>query len=247
MSTHSASHRSALRVLIVLLLSVLVMLCLAPDLRRLWYPVGQLGYTTNGDGLVYAVEAGSPAARAGIVIGDSVDVAATPPQYRWYVVGDTWTWASGEQFTFAVVHRGARRIVTLTAAPEASQDALRKTFIVLNVAASVVFIFVGAALVLMRPSLVTWGFFFYCLAFSPGNWEVAEELFPYPGAYLMYALLGVLTAIGITGLLAFSVCFLAEPLSRWRRATLRLLPSVLAIQLALWFFAEYQTNWAGIC
>ena len=78
-------------------------------------------------------------------------------------------------------------MVALTAIPQSDHSA-RKTLIVADFAVAVLFVVLGATLVLLRPSLLTWGFYFYCLAFSPGDWTSALVLFR-PGPYVLATLI----------------------------------------------------------
>src|SRR5579863_7355139 len=66
--------------LVILTLYALAMV--APDFLRVVRPLGSFGLATNGDGLIYDVqgpfasEAESPASRAGLRVGDRLDLAA---------------------------------------------------------------------------------------------------------------------------------------------------------------------------
>jgi hypothetical protein len=169
MSTYRFSNRSAIRAFVVIALSVAFVAIFASGLRQLWFPLGTLGYGTDGDGTVTDVCSRCPA--AGIQIGDRIDLAATPPQFRYIVVQFPIVWQPGQKVTFSLIHRGAKRLVTLTA--------IRQGFgprwsVVAEFLAAVLFVVLGAALVLLRPTLMTWGFFFYCLAFSPGYTTVCS-------------------------------------------------------------------------
>jgi len=48
----------------------------------LWSPRGSFGITTNYNGSVSAVDPGSPAAAAGIEVGDRIDIGETAFSYR---------------------------------------------------------------------------------------------------------------------------------------------------------------------
>jgi hypothetical protein len=86
MSLHDPSKRAALRTLVVIALSLVVFVAGGLDFRRIWVPIGQLGYQLNGNDVVVYVADGSPAARAGMLAGDIVNLPSTPPQFR-YMTG----------------------------------------------------------------------------------------------------------------------------------------------------------------
>jgi membrane-associated protease RseP (regulator of RpoE activity) len=119
-ATHSPSNRSALRTFVVVALSLLVLVAGGLDLRRIWIPIGLFGYQANGDEVVIFVADGSPAAKAGMQVGDRVDLQSTPVRFRYYVA-QAGTLASGQSPTFGLIHRGVRRIVTLTAIPQVTE------------------------------------------------------------------------------------------------------------------------------
>ena len=66
----------------LLLLTFYALAMIAPDLLRVVRPLGSFGLATDGDGLIYDVqgpfasEEDSPAWRAGLRVGDRLDLAA---------------------------------------------------------------------------------------------------------------------------------------------------------------------------
>jgi hypothetical protein len=54
-----------------------------PDLVRPWFPAGSAGISIDNDDFVTVVERGGPAARAGIAVGDRVDVADFQTRIIW--------------------------------------------------------------------------------------------------------------------------------------------------------------------
>jgi len=230
-------------VFVVVALSLLMLGIFASDLRRLWQPVGVFGYLTNGDGTVLSVNDNSPAGKVGMQTGDRVDVAATPPQFRTLVVQGTFVSVPGQHVTFGLVHRGQLRSVTLTAVASQS-DGLDKTFWLMNFAAAVLFVSIGAALVLLRPGLTTWGFFLYCLAFSPGSW-ISAWVTPYPLNLITSISSYLIQVAGLVGLLVFALSFLSESVGGWRSAALRLTPALFVALALLWLFTFYQMYWVG--
>ena len=245
MTTHNPSNRAALRTFIVVALSLLVLVAGGIDLRRIWTPIGLFGYQTNGDQVVIFVADGSPAAKAGMQVGDTIDLQSTPVQSRYHAIQGG-TLDSGESATLGIIHKGVRRILTLTAIPQKTEAQPYYTvyrMAVLGVA--VLYIFLGAALVLLRPSLMTWGFFLYCLANAPFTFYSLPLFFPFPWNYLTYSGLSFLTAAGTVGLLVFALCFLNEPIKGWRLSALRTTPWLFAALVIFELIWIYQWGWVG--
>ncbi len=141
----------------------------ATDLRQLWLPLGRFGYSTDADGVVLYVRSGSPASRAGIGLGDRVDLSLTPPQFRSDVVQATYVWKPGQTVTFNLIHQGTGRTITLKAEPSPDYGWAGKLFTVIFFIAAILFIVLGAALVLVRPNLMTWGVFLLLPCFLTGK------------------------------------------------------------------------------
>jgi hypothetical protein len=245
MATHSQSNRAALRTFIVVAFSLTVFVAGGLDLRRIWVPIGDFGYAINGDTVVTYVADGSPAARAGIHVGDTIKLQSTPARFRWYAA-QAGTLEAGQSVSFALLHKGALRIVTLTAVPQATEAKRYYTaYRIAVLAVAVLYIVLGAALVLLQPSLTTWGFFLYCLTNAPFTFYSASLFFPYPWPYAAYIAQWSLTAAGIVGLLIFALCFLNDPVKGWRLRALRTMPWLFAGLTAYGIFFTYWWGWVG--
>jgi len=110
---------------------------------------------------------------------------------------------------------------------------------------AVLYVVLGGALVLLRPSLMTWGFFFYCL-YGPCVFGMAELLSPYPWSWLVTGVFdGLLAVAGTVGLLVFALCFLSEPLKGWRLSAVRLMPWLFVALSLFYLFYFYQVGWIG--
>ncbi len=192
-----------------------------PSLSRLWRPLGVFGYQAGPDGRVIAVAPNSPASRAGLETGDGFDVAATPPDERRFAVGPYFG-ASGPGITIRLPLESGRT-VTMTSVAEQLSLA-DKGLVVLRTLGAVLFALVGASLVLLRPSAMTWGLFFFTTGFSPGSDATSDALLP-PALYPFDWFLESLTiAAGSAGFLAFALRFPAAHIAGWRRPLSRLVP-----------------------
>ncbi len=251
MATHSPSNRAALRAFVVVALSLLVLVAGGLDLRRIWFPLGDFGYDINGDGTVTYVETGSPAAKADMQVGDTIDLQSTPAQFRFFATFQT-TAAPGQNATIGLIHGGVRRIVILTATRGVYDDP-DAAYRIAGFLVALLFVTLGAALVWLRPSIMTWGFFVYCLSATPFTFTAAMVLFPFPWPYVVNAIFLQLLggdvagggAAGPVGLLVFALCFLNDPMKRWRSSVLRLMPWLFAALLILSLFTLYQQSWNG--
>ncbi|MBV8594785.1 MAG: hypothetical protein JOZ50_00895 [Candidatus Eremiobacteraeota bacterium] len=243
MSTQSSSHRAALRTFFVVALSLLVLVGGGLDFRRIWIPIGLFGYQSNGDQTVFFVADGSPAAKSGMQISDKIDLQSTPVQFRYFAAQGA-TLQAGQKVTFSFIHGGTRRTVTLSSVPQVTEH-YYAAYRVAVLCVATLFIFLGAALVLLRPSLMTWGFFLYCLGNAPFTFFAVTLWYPYPWPYVEYNVQSLVIDAGVVGLLVFALCFLNEPLRDWRRSALRAMPVLLALLAMLSTAWGYCWGWIG--
>lgn len=244
MSAHNTPQRAALRALTVIALSIFVGCEAVPDIRRVWLPVGVFGYGTNLDGVVTGIDADSPANRAGMQLGDRLDVRLSPPQNAWLVIQRPVAVKPGDSISLDVAHQGAHRTVTLTSIAEPMNDAF-KVVLVSSVVATLLVVMIGAALVLLRPSPVTWGFFLFCVGNPPDKGLVLTLLLPYRANDVLQTAVAIATCAGLVGLLVFALRFLREPVEGWRRSALQTLPYLFILLTTIWLWQFYQTYLFG--
>jgi len=222
---------SIVRVSIVVLLGALVIAGTLPGLSFIWDshdvswgPHGSLGFSTDYDGKVKAVQPRSPASSAGILPGDRVDLARTAPDDRYYLAGSPARIPAGERVTFNLIAPGGQRQITLTA-PREPFPLVSRFDLLARTLASFVFVIVGGMLVLLRPSIMTWGFYLYCLGFSPGIAFASLSRYPSFDAHAVNVLAGdILTAAATVGIFVFALFFMRDNPSTWRRFAERLVP-----------------------
>jgi hypothetical protein len=247
MPAPNASRRAAVRTLVVVALSLFAIFAAACDLRRLWVPIGSFGYGTDLDGVVTAIDDGSPAARAGMALGDRVIVTAADRDVSWFIIQIPSVQQPGDRVALDLLHQGEQRTVTLTSVPEplSSGD---KFVLVLAIIAAVIVSVIGAAVVLLRPSLGTWGFFFFCINTAVNTiypWVLYIQDVPYPLCYTLIYFGELLTGAGLAGLLAFSLQFLHEHVGGWRRFGLRSLPFFFVVFTIVYVWQSTQTYLIG--
>jgi hypothetical protein len=224
--------------LVILTLYALAMV--APDFLRVFRPLGSFGLATNGDGVIYDVqgpfasEGESPAWRAGLRVGDRLDLVAM----RCIPVDTDLCASILSQFggvNYVVPARQARLIiaatdqrpareVTMVAEPR-PDNRLFEIIVALDTVAGILVVLGAAWLVWTRPGAMTWGFFVYVIQFNPGQafqfWAWAQQ---WPWALLTQDFIAqVMQAAAYTGLLLFA---LRAPLDRaegrWRNIELAL-------------------------
>ena len=234
--------------LVALTLYALAMV--APDLLRVFRPLGSFGLATNGDGLIYdvqgpfAAEGDSPAWRAGVRVGDRLDLGAMR-----CIPVDTLVCASllsqfggvnyvvpDREATLTLAAQGDRpaREVTITAEPR-PDNRLFEVIVALDTLAGLLVVLGAAWLVWTRPGGMTWGFFVYVIQFNPGQaFQFWAWLQLWPWALLINdAISVVMQAAAYTGLLLFA---LRAPLDRtegrWRSVE-RALPAISIVFLVV--------------
>ena len=188
---------------------------LAVSASFLWTPQGTLGLTADYGGLITSVEPGSPAANAGVSAGDRIVLRATPFESRPKLAGVVTPIAVGTAVPFRLYHDGTERDLTLVAVENELSTPARVTM-VLDLSSTVVFIVVGTLLILMRPSVVTWGFGLYCLLINPVI--PAFSRFPSASAHMLYVgIYDIIQNIGTVGLIVFALNFPRPVGVRWRK------------------------------
>ena len=234
----------------LLLLTIYALAMIAPDLLRVVRPLGSFGLATNGDGLIYDVqgpfasEEDSPAWRAGLRVGDRLDLAAmrcAPVDTKvcasmlaqWGGVNYVMPGREATLFVAAAADRPARE-VRLAAEPRPA-NRLLDLMIGLRAIAGILVVLGAAWLVWTRPGAMTWGFFVYVIQFNPGEafqfWAWAQL---WPWALLAQdAIFLVMQAAAYTGLLLFALRAPVDQTNgRWRGIE-RALPVLTIVFLAV--------------
>ncbi len=231
--------RSVVRTFVVAALALLVVITTLPGLSFVWDSTdaawgsdGELGFQSDYDGNVKVVAPDSAASRAGIVAGDRIDLFRTPFDSRAYVAGSPARVPAGTHVMVWVNHRGVDRLDELVPTHE-TYPPIAKLNLVSRTIAALIFVVVGGLLVLLRPSPMTWGFYLYCLGFSPGIAFAGFSRFPSPTMHAINIIGGdLLTAAGTVGILFFAMGFLCENPAPWRQRVERAIP-ILFVLFAL--------------
>jgi hypothetical protein len=210
------ARRLQRRVLVVALLILAWASLWGPDLRRAFgHPLGELGFATDVDGKVVAVE---PKAReAGVRVGDVIDLRKMSFRDRFFVLLAQRTLDPGTTLTVPVLRSSRDVFATIVTTPE-PVAAIRSAEA--RIAFTILFMALGALVVLRRPSAATWAFFAYALeAASP---PVNVVNLAGPAWWLLVAVNLAFVSQGMKwALVIFAILLLHEgALPRWRRLAL---------------------------
>jgi hypothetical protein len=230
---------------LVVVLSALVLAFVLPAATVGWAERGTWGINGN---FVRSVDAGSPAALAGIEPGDRIRFGALPLTKRMRIFFPI----PGERLTVPVEHAGAdgtilTRNVTMTAATTlVGKSKLDRWLTALEFLTYIVFVAVGTTLVYLRPSPMTWWLWFYCSGWVPIQWIHWHYSFlPDPAFTALFLVDNAFIAGGSTlPLLPFLLRFPNDRLSGWRSAwrgpiaTLVVAGYVYYIGLAFWRLSD---------
>ena len=200
--------------IIVALLAAFTLGITLPDVVRGFdHPGYDFGYRTDNSGFVTDVEAGSPAAKADLRKGDRLDILHTPREH----ISAAYLGATiipHERVEMAFIRDGKARLLSMTA--DLPEPTYRRPLVLARELAGLVFILVGATLVLLRPGPMTWGFYLFCCGFDPAPDEVVQTTAPLGmvGAILVCGT--VLTFAGMIGLVVFALRFPSGQARNWR-------------------------------
>ena len=242
MSTQSSSNRAALRAFVVAALAVVVFALSLPDIRRVWQPSGDFGFTSDFDNVINFLAPHFPAEQAGLKLGDWIDVAATDPAYR-FSVGVPGTLVPGQQVKLILVDGAQRRDVSLRSEPEVMDDPT-KAIILSREFAMLLFVVTGAALVLLRPSVATWAFYFYCLGLNGAPFSIAM-LSGSPWSWLALIAEMLLYPAGLVGIVVFAALFLHPEATGWRYMVYRSSALAWLLCVGLYTYIFIGSRWLG--
>ncbi len=246
----TGSSWATVRTIVVLALALFVLASGLPDIRRVWLQLGTFGIAGVDPNLVITgIKDDSPAAKAGLRVGDRIDIADEDVAHRsWLYVGSgPETPTPGERLTFSVMRGGQRHSVTMVSEPEGLTPTT-KTLLVLRELSLLLFVGIGAALVLLRPSIPTWAFYFVCLGLNGAPGQITGISLPtYWGIVAgLFGSSGFIGSAGTVGVLIFAALFLHEQSGGWRRLALRLAPFLWLVLAALDVYLWVGEGWYGL-
>ncbi|MGC2130462.1 MAG: hypothetical protein WA629_10220 [Candidatus Aquilonibacter sp.] len=229
------------RVVLVLITALVVLIFYVP-IGHTDYAGDWRGGTYGADasrslaGFIDDVVAGSPADRAGIRVGDQLQIAPFSkdfPRFAFPRVGDRGT------FTFRRPD-GLRYSVTMTAI-SSSFSSMTRILGILAMLPATIFVAIAFALVFLRPSVMTWSFYAYATGFLSTQASMAfyYAYLSQPAYYTLSFLLNTVWGnFAVLPLLPFVLRFPDDKLTGFGKAFDRIL--WIAIALA---FGAYSYEW----
>ena len=204
--------RSArVRYLLVFLLAFATLVTWLPDLRRdFGHPLGTSGVGIDYNGVI--MDASPRAAAAGAKIGAHIDLAGRTPAQR-YIALFPETADPGVTVAVPLVSGKRHYIARIVTEPETPNVPV----IVLRQLAALLFLILGAFLVLKRPNTATWAFFVFSLS---GGGPINDFVLMGPSWWFPIAVTwtNILTTVPPFFGAIFALHLLYEgPLPSWRR------------------------------
>jgi hypothetical protein len=211
----SERRRSGWRVFAVLAIALFTLLNTVTDTVLLWHPFADLGLSVDSSYTVIGVHPGSSADRAGVRVGDLIDMAATPATTRRFLGPGVAAVPDGAHLTVALRRPNGVQLVDLRGEPHLRSAADDATNALLMLA-TLTTVAIGTWIVLLRPSKMTWAFFLYCA--SSGTLAVTTGVYlpPY-AAVIDLALFGAMTTASFVPFAIFALRFPADSANGWRR------------------------------
>jgi hypothetical protein len=213
------------RVVIVVAVGAWMLGTLTPQMRCLTAACPSIGLTPDYDGAVTGVAPNSPASAASIVPGDRIVAPWPEGLFR----------APPPVVTFTLAHGSSTRTITLVPLPVrwTRVEKLRFSALALEYA---IFLIVGSALLLLRPSTMTWTFYLYCVLRRFG-----DLLFYWPGSATVFWA-NFLALVGLGGstcalVAIFALRFPDDRLYGWRKSANRIAVAAAVALPVAWVYA----------
>ncbi len=235
MSTEPRMHsRAVVRVVFILLTASIVVVTVLSDLFIPWHPYAAFDFSANRSGEV--TWAGVNAQHAGLRAGDRIDVAGLPPAQRVkFFAAPSYILADAGQTMRLPLESG--RAVTVTAQTRARTLGDNVTDVV-ECLALLLYIVIAAALVLLRPSPVTWAFYGFSYSFCNDGVTLYQHL-PFAAVFALVLYGNLALAISPSAFVSFAMRFPDIPLRRTALIAERaLLFGVAPILAASYFIAS---------
>jgi len=222
------------RAAVVLAVGLWAVGTLAPRVSCLWHPCPSNGLEVNYGGVVNRVDAGSPAAQAGIEPGARIvsplprGLTREPPQV----------------LSFNLEHDGKVRPITLTPRPT-NLTLTEKLRLLALCTEYLIFVIVGAGLLLLRPSAMTWSFYLYCILRRYGDlffyWPGSNAFFWFNA--LVFASLGGASCALVT---MFALRFPNNKMEGWRLPLNRIAIALAILLPAPWLYVFVRLDFLGL-
>jgi len=216
------------------------------NLAYLVHPPGTFGMRADYDGRIKGVTADLPAARAGLLQGDLIDLHLTSKEARNLVLPAKSNVPVGTTITLWIARASGPSAIALTSAPLAYPRPYQLA-LVLRRLATLAFLVIGASLVLLRPGPATWGFYLFCVGLNPQTFFVSLSRYPSAASNIATTVLDdIFISGGVVGLLMFGLHFANDDREGWRRWLERSIPYLFVVCAALTVYPDYANLALGL-
>jgi DNA-binding SARP family transcriptional activator len=246
------SRNDALRAVIVVTVAAAALAATLSTLSVFWIPRAEIGIGLSGT-TIAGVAPHSIAQRAGIKAGDRLDPTygfAERARFLWYD-----DFAPGEQVALRTVHDGHVRTTIIRAVAHGPPiSATTATLMALRLLTYVIFIVVGASLVLLKPARFSWGFFLCCLGLAtlPALVGRAASSLDASFGLVTYGVWLIIADLANVGFLAFALRFPSDDARGWRLTVWRTLPlwflvfvGIDAWAVVAWYSGTHVPDWVA--
>jgi hypothetical protein len=224
--------RAIVRTIVVTIISSWAVFSCLADAALPWHPYSTFGFAVDQTESIIRVT--PPASAAGLALGDKVDLRSTTLENRRYAtfVFPPFTFEPGAVTSLAVDRDHQLKRITLTSNVRARSLADNVSDELL-VVAQVAFIVVATALVLVRPSRMTWAFYIYGIAINAGADTLYQTALPFDLLVINFGLVASLSVAGTAGFVEFALRFPTDVLTGVRAWIDRLIPIITIPLMAL--------------
>ena len=244
--------RSVWRVIVVTALAIWAVGINVPQVFQFWHAFGAWPFVIGPNAAVQGVVAGSPAAQARLRDGDRLDWARVAFEDR-VKCGLSVVASPGTTCTLPVLTDGHVNLVTVASdpLPFTYRDAIVAVLAVLGTA---FFVAVAAALVLLRPSPITWAFFACSVWYNSGNDGFFLALLPPLQAAIQELAMPIVIGFSTWGVFYFGLMFpsgaggsvrLAAARWSWIIGVLVAVPDIVILQRALFTGSTAPPGFSG--
>ncbi len=236
-----------IRLVIVALLGCWLLATIGPSVARLWAPLGVYGYSTDYDGTVDSIAPDGAAARAGMRIGDRVEVmrAASEDRRPFRMTNIGFAPRAGTPMTLPVL-RGAHPVSLHLMAQAERLTTFDAVLLVLRTLSALGFVVVGAGLVLLRPSAMTWAFYLYCIGTEPGSVLASNVLLTSAFATPQALFVTIAGDLALLGAFSFAIRFPDHRTSIVRRRVELGIGLLVALDAAAEAYGDYALTALGM-
>lgn len=194
--------RALIRIVFIALTASIVAVTLLSDLVIPWHPYAAFDFSANQSSEV--TWAGASAQHAGLRAGDRIDFARlTPAQRIRFLVAPGYVLGDAGQTMWLPLESGRAVTVTAKVRPRSVADNVTD---VVECLALLLYIVIAAALVLLRPSPVTWAFYGFSYAFCNIGVTIYQHS-PFDVFFLLMAFRAMASAIAPAAFVSFAMRF----------------------------------------